>query len=149
MEYTLIIFGLFILCWTYFKTIPYRNSKSWKETEGTILISEEKTFQRPEIYVSIEYIYPKISYQYTAGNKVYKSNKVTFEKENIMENTNNKLWLSCSVNQKVPIYFNPEKNSESVIIRNLLPKRKSHYHSLFISGLLCIIVGATLLGLKA
>ena len=149
MEYILIIFGIFILCWAYFKTIPYRNSKSWKETEGTILISEERTFQRPEIYVSIEYSYPIISYQYTAGNKVYKGNKVTFEKENIMENTDNKLWLSWSVNQKIPIYFNPEKNSESVIIRNLLPKRKSHYHSLFISGLLCIIVGAISLGLKA
>ena len=81
----------------------------------------------------------------------YKNDRVTFEIQNLLVDpeTKEKLWSTWSVNQKVPVYFNPDNNSESVIIRCLLTKRKNHYIALFLAGVLCIAVSVTLLIIQA
>ena len=149
------ITGLIVLVWVVFKTAKYLTSVNWNKINGKIININIENKLEPIRFAVRESIYPVITYEYVVNGVTYQSHNVSFDIRNLFKEKNNifgdttMTWESWENNSIVEVFYNPKHHAESVIIRTLQPKRKSHYLALTTTGVLLVVIGVFLEQLSA
>ncbi len=142
--YILTIIGITLISLAIYKSRKYFIAKKWQKTKGIFIEVGEVSFEELNLYsYPSAFIYPTTKYEYYVNEKKYINSLVSFEIENITKRkgSNEVFWGNWKKGNNVDIYFNPVNHSESVIIPNMLPHRRSHYLAIIISGVLLIVIG--------
>lgn len=146
----LMITGTVLLVWVLLKTYKYFHASRWLSTNGNInSITISKAYDSIR-FAKQESLYPVVSYEYQVDGKSYKGKIASFDIRNLFKETNtfsgneSMPWDHWSENSVISVFYNPKSPCQSVLIRSLLPKRKSHYLALTITGLLLIGIGTLL-----
>jgi hypothetical protein len=145
MGYLIIILvGLILIGAGAYKRSIYKRTDSWIRGEACLLdvrIAEELI---PARYGNLRYSYPRVTYSYSVGGNEYRNSKVSVEFMNTCVHEDYaplELWFGWSKDQRVPLFYNPENPSESVLIKEPTANRRSHYMALFAAGTLIIAFG--------
>ena len=147
----IIVIGLIILLWAWYKSSNYRKANNWLNVTGKLIEIEQATKVEPEVYNFRTYVFPVVKYEYLVNGELYEGNKVTFDKRNVFKEKvsyptyeRTMPWDSWREGVELDVFYNPKYPSESVLIRVLLPYRKSHYIALTVAGFLLVIIGVIL-----
>jgi len=148
--YLLLITSAVLIAIGLYRIFTYNNTNTWKSVSANILSIEEHYKEVVVAYSLIKYYYPKISYEYTFNKVKYNSDTVCKNIENIwVSEVDNfgvktkpekRFWSAWKVNGNIEAYVNPNKPQESVIIKTINKKYKSHNLALIISGILLLLV---------
>jgi hypothetical protein len=146
-EYGLYVMFLFAICLFlsgFMAIVKYKDANSWIESVAVINTIDESSEEIVEGHVTTTYHYPEISYEYCLNKNTYRSNKVSFEKKNIWRTKEdiwgyeplnpNWWWQDLKKGDKHQVFVNPKDITDSVLIKDLSKKRKSHHLALMISG---------------
>jgi len=145
-----IITGLIVLVWVIFKTAKYLTSVNWQKINGKITNINTENKLEPIRFAVRESIYPIITYEYVVNSVTYQGHNASFDIRNLFKETNSAFggttmtWESWKNNSIIEIFYNHKQPAESVVIRSLLPKRRSHYLALTTTGVLLVIIGTLL-----
>ena len=118
-----------------------RASRHWIETG--IVVHESKIASELDVikYARLQYFYPCIEYSYTVDSICVKNSTVSFDKKGIWVDTETEAerLLNALLRDK-KAFYNPAKPTESVMMREMSPKRRSHYKSMILAGLMLISI---------
>ena len=140
----LIIIGFCFIAWVSCRLQIYRRAKDWAEVKGRILQAESETFDEPQVYVKVNKLRPRVRYSYLYSGCEYTGSQVTLEDRSLKaEASSNAFWENWSLGSEITVYVNPRDPKESVLLRNPIVARKSHYMALCIVALLLFVAGGT------
>lgn len=136
------------------RMIPYLRARNWVPSTGTVVSNSEIWSVVVLRFLRIKYYFPRIEYEYQFKGRSYISNRVSFEKQNVWIpevdswgtpiGNSQRFWASWSEGTTIPIYIDPNNPSESVVIKNLDKKRRSHHLALITGGFLVLLIWAFL-----
>jgi len=105
-------------------------------------------------FMSLRYYYPVVSYTYEVDGAMYASMRVCFEKENVWRpavddwggrnQMDGFFWSEWAEGSVIDVYVRPGSPRESVIVRDLSRKRRSHHLAILLAGVLVITLWAFL-----
>lgn len=149
-DYHLILvlsFGLAL--YVYKKTKGYFKARSWVLGSAKIISFKETEDFVPAALTLSKYYFPEIEYEYQYKDNTFISNNVSFEKQNIWEpdfdywgmeiDKSSYFWSAWKEGCAIEVYINPTNPSESVVIRKINGKRKSHYLALSFASFLIFL----------
>lgn len=156
MTHLVLILGVALVGLGVARMYPYLRSRNWVAgTARVVSISELCAQVRLTYNVRIKYYFPKVEYEYKSEGSQLKSNRVSFEKQNVWvpevdswgspADKTRVLWANWSKDSTIPIYINPNNPKESVIVRDLSKKRRSHHLAFITGGILLLLAWAVLL----
>lgn len=135
--FVLILFGIFLSIYAFFLYLRILKSKRWKEVDINIIYLgiKEKNFTWA-FGEDVNY-YPHVVYEYTVDGNLYRSSRISPDSQGHKSLYKKEIdsLLSQIAKEKIALY-NPNKPSQSVLMRSVSSKRYSHYVSLFFAGLL-------------
>lgn len=156
MTHLVLILGVALIALGAGRMIPYLRARNWVSGTARVLSIVELWSEVWLTYnVRMKYYFPQIQYEYQSQVGAHKSNRVSFEKQNVWvpevdgwgnptDKTKN-FWAGWSKDSTIPIYVNPSNPMESVIIRALNKKRRSHHLAFIAGGTILILVWVLLL----
>lgn len=147
-HYLLLALALILIATGSKSLLTYIMASSWHKHPAIITSINEESVDIVHRYAPIKYYYPLISYQYDFDGQNYTSSRVSFEVENIwisaidnwgmeMPETD-KFWSHWQTGDSIDVFINPKRPDQSVLVRDLNSKRKSHYLAYVVAG---IIIG--------
>ena len=143
-----VLTGLLLILWVVYKTKDYIRSKNWPHTNGNITKLDLQTKIDAIHFYRRHSTYPVVEYEYSVNGKAFVGGNVTFDTRNIFKEkfTEHKYekympWDSWTIGKEVVVFYNSKNPSESVLIKDLLPYRRSHYLALVITGLILLSIG--------
>lgn len=149
-HYMLLIIALVLVTIGLGGLLKYSEQNNWIEKKAKIVSIEEIEEEVAEsLYAKTRYYYPKAEYEYSVNGIAHKSSTVCFEKENLWVPEVNtwgdptprekRWWLNLNAGDLIPVYINPKKETEAVLIKHPSKHRRSHHAALVIGG---ILIGA-------
>ena len=154
MIHILLALGIGLAALGISKMLPYWRARNWQPWTARIISISEAWSDVSMRYWMLKYYFPKIEYDYEFNGAIYKSEKVSFEKQNIWQpevdawgvhtDKGKYLWAPWKNESTIAIYVNPDNPTQSVIVKDLDRKRRSHHLAFTVGGLVVIVVWALL-----
>ncbi len=156
MTNLVLILGVALIALGVGRMIPYLRARNWvSETARVLSITELGSEVWLTYNMRMKYCFPQIQYEYLSQGGAHKSNRVSFEKQNIWvpevdgwgnpTDKTKRFWAGWSKDSNIPIYINPNNPRESVIIRVLSKRRRSHHLAFIAGGIFILFVWVLLL----
>lgn len=151
MTYLVLILGVALIALGVGRLLPYFRARSWLPGTARVLSIAELWSEVALAYNQrMKFHFPNIQYEYQYQGETHKSNRVSFETQNIWEpevdgwgnptNKTKRFWASWSNGSTIPIYINPNDPRESVIIRAPNRKRRSHHLAVIAGGTIVLLL---------
>ncbi len=150
MVHILSLLGLGLIVVSLKGMYPYFLAKGWWQASAKVVSISEAWADVPMRFGSLRYYFPRIEYEYEINGRVFRSHRVSFEEENIWQpevNTwgdpnkkNAFFWSKWGNGTVIGIYVKPDTPSESVIVRDLNKKRRSHHIAIISGGMLITLL---------
>jgi hypothetical protein len=138
----LVVIGCVLVYLGSSRILRYRNVESWRQIDIEILDAEIGWQMESIRFSRVRYFYPEISYAYTVNGQYIRSDRVSFDKKGIwLDKREAAEKLLDEIKKNRSAFYNPRNIADSVILKDLAPKRISHDITLVISGLLLIFLG--------
>ncbi len=154
MVHILFVLGLALVGFASRRTLPYLLARRWLPARATVISISETWVDVPMRYKPLKYYFPKIVFEYEIYGRTFRSNRTSFEKENIWQpevdlcgvpNAKDEFfWAKWIKGTPINVYVNPGNLSESVIVRDLNRKRRSHHLAVMVSGIIVVFLWAVL-----
>jgi hypothetical protein len=146
MVHILLLLGLPLLVAAIKGLYPYLLARRWRPASAKVISISEGWVDVPMRFKPLRHYYPKVKYEYAINGMVFQSNRASFEKENIWQpevdswgvpNKKDKFfWANWGNGTVIGIYVKPGNPHESVIVRDLNRKRRSHHLATMSGGVL-------------
>ncbi len=150
MAHILLLLGLGLIVVSLKGMYPYFLAKGWRQASAKVVSISETWAYVPLRFWSLRHYFPKIEYEYEISGRVFRSHRVSFERENIWQpevdtwgdpnRKNEFFWSNWANGTVIGIYVEPDTPSESVIVRDLNKKRRSHHLAIASGGALITLL---------
>lgn len=154
MVHLLLVIGSALIFLAVLRVYPYCRARRWRPVCATIVAVSQAWADVPMRFMSLRYYYPLVEYAYEVDGAMYASTRVSFEKENVWQpavddwggrNPRDEFfWSEWAEGSVIDVYVRPGSPRESVIVRDLSKKRRSHHMAILLAGVLVITLWALL-----
>lgn len=140
----LVLIGIALLLWVILRARRYRKAKTWVRVPGTIVEIQVERRRKSAWYISFEYLFPHVRYEYEVDGKEYVGSRVSFDElnEGVVSSSSQLYFQRWVPNCSVDVYVRPDEPSQSVLVPGLLATAKGYYLAVLVGGALFLIGGA-------
>jgi len=149
------VIGLGLLTWAAVRLFPFLRARHWKETTAILELLEEECSDAVIGYETVRYCSPVVTYSYVVAGCEYRGTRASFETRNVWRADTAERrtepppeWVGWKIGASIPVFYNPARPEESVLVPSLSQGLRSHYAAIIAGGLLCAVLGGFLASTK-
>lgn len=119
----------------------------WVQTSATITNATVGQIEQPEVYVKIEYFFPKVNYSYKVGELIIESSQYCYDEKGWWSQDRKSVELLINNINKNPntiAYYDPNEITCAVLARNVSKTRRAHYRGVLGAGIVVFMIGVVL-----
>lgn len=129
----------------------YRAMADWIEVPARLTkIIECEEVVSASAASALHFYYPEAEYEYSVNGETYHGDRVGFDRENYRVAREDALgdhvtaaqrwWLALRPGQTLPAFVNPRNASEAVLVKSIVPARRSHHLAQMAAGVLLALL---------